>query len=84
MESIQKVINENLDSLEIGMPAKGGSIKVYGSFADLSTFEAKLIKDFELRKKAKDHINLKLLRCVYCKERIGIKTPICPYCYTVQ
>ncbi len=40
------------DSLEIGTPGRGGSVKVYGSFDDPEGFKAKLDVAFELRKLA--------------------------------
>ncbi len=40
------------DSLEIGTPGKGGCVKIYGSFDDLKSFQAKLDAAFELRKVA--------------------------------
>jgi hypothetical protein len=52
MESIQKVINDNPDSIEIGTPAKGGAIKVYGNFNNLEEFEKKLINAKLIKDKA--------------------------------
>ncbi len=40
------------DSLEIGTPGRGGSVKVYGSFDDPEAFRAKLEMAFDLRKLA--------------------------------
>ena len=40
---------ENPDSLEIGTPAKGGAIKVYGDFNDKEIFQKKIDNALELR-----------------------------------
>lgn len=48
-ESIQKIVNENPDSVEIGTPSKGGAIKVYGNFSDKDTFKAKIVAAREVR-----------------------------------
>ncbi len=37
------------DSLEIGTPAKGGGVKVYGSFSRLEEFKAKIDAALEAR-----------------------------------
>ena len=39
---IHKNINENADSLEIGSASKGGKVKVYGTYDDVSAFKKKL------------------------------------------
>lgn len=44
--------NDSPDSLEIGTPAKGGAIKVYGNFNDLDDFKAKIDNAVEARKYA--------------------------------
>lgn len=49
-ESITKVINENPDSIEIGTPAKGGGIKVYGDFSKPDEFKKKIDNAVEVRK----------------------------------
>lgn len=41
------------DSLELGSPAKGGAIKIYGNFNNEEEFEAKMIKALALREKGK-------------------------------
>jgi hypothetical protein len=46
------MINDNPDSLEIGTPAKGGVIKVYGSFSRLEEFKAKIDEAMKARKYA--------------------------------
>ena len=35
-------INDSPDSLEIGTPSKGGSIKVYGNYKNPDEFKAKI------------------------------------------
>ena len=56
MESVQKVIHENPDSLEIGVPSKGGAIKVYGDFANPEAFKQKIENAVSVR----EHANKKL------------------------
>lgn len=51
-EGTTRHINDNPDSLEIGTPAKGGAIKVYGNYADPEEFEAKLNNAFMVRRHA--------------------------------
>ena len=48
---------ENPDSLEIGTPAKGGAIKIYGDFNDKDTFQRKIDNALEL----KNYANQKML-----------------------
>ncbi len=38
------------DSLEIGTPGRGGTVKIYGSFTDPEGFKAKLAVAFDLRR----------------------------------
>ncbi len=45
-------IEAQKDSLEIGTPGRGGTVKVYGSFDDPEGFKTKLGIAFELRKLA--------------------------------
>ena len=52
-QELQKVLDQmhNPDSLEIGTPAKGGAIKVYGNFNDPEAFKTKIhnaavVRDF--------------------------------------
>ena len=52
MESIQKTIHENPDSLEIGAPSKGGAIKVYGDFSNPEAFKQKIENAISVRKHA--------------------------------
>jgi hypothetical protein len=49
-------IGKNTDSLEIGTPAKGGTIKVYGDFKNKEEFQDKIDKAIKLR----EYANLKL------------------------
>lgn len=55
-EAIQKVVNENPDSLEIGTPAKGGGIKVYGNFNEPDGFKKKIDNAIEIRNYANSKI----------------------------
>ncbi len=52
-ESTQKHITENPDSIEIGTPAKGGAVKIYGNFADKEAFKKKI----DAAKEVKDYAN---------------------------
>jgi hypothetical protein len=56
MESIQKTINENPDSLELGTPSKGGAIKVYGDYNNLDSFKAKIDNAVILRAYANEKL----------------------------
>jgi hypothetical protein len=55
-ETINKYINDNPDSLDIGTAGKGGNIKVYGNFLNSEEFKAKILKAIEVRKFAQDLI----------------------------
>jgi len=55
-ESIQRQINDNPDSLEIGTPAKGGATKIYGNFSDEESFKKKI----DAAKKVKEYANANL------------------------
>ena len=48
-ESIQRIVNDNADSLEIGTPSKGGAVKVYGSFARPVEFKQRIDRALEAR-----------------------------------
>ena len=48
-ETIQRYINDNPDSLEIGTPSKGGAIKVYHNFDDPEGFKAKIDNAMQVR-----------------------------------
>ena len=41
-ETIHKHVTENPDSIEIGTPSKGGTIKIYGNFSDEEAFKKKI------------------------------------------
>ena len=56
MESTQKIVNENPDSLEIGTPSKGGAIKIYGNFADKEAFKKKIDAAKEVREYAQTNL----------------------------
>jgi len=49
-------INDNPDSLEIGTPAKGGAIKIYGNFEDKAAFKKKVDAAKEVRTYAQAQI----------------------------
>ena len=55
-ESIQKHVNDNPDSLEIGTPSKGGAVKIYGNFSDVATFKKKVDAAKEVREYAQANI----------------------------
>ena len=57
METIQKIINENPDSLEIGTPSKGGAIKVYGNYNEPDSFKKKLDNAISVREYANNKLN---------------------------
>jgi hypothetical protein len=48
-ETMQKIVTENPDSIEIGTPSKGGVIKVYGNFSEKEVFKSKIDNALELR-----------------------------------
>ena len=52
-ESTTKHITENPDSIEIGTPAKGGAIKLYGNFDKPEEFNKKI----DNAKKVKEYAN---------------------------
>ena len=53
MSETQIIKHEDQDSIEISTPARGGAIKVYGSFGDPETFRKKMINAFVLREEAR-------------------------------
>jgi len=57
MEAIQKVVNENPDSLEFGTPSKLGCIKVYGNFDNPEAFKQKIDNAVLVREHANSKIN---------------------------
>ncbi len=50
--SVQKIVTENADSIEIGTPGKGGCIKVYGDFTKPEEFVKKLENAKKVRESA--------------------------------
>jgi len=52
-ESIQKIITEDPDSLEMGSSAKGIKVKVYGNFDNLLAFKKKI----DAARAARDYAN---------------------------
>ena len=44
------------DSIDIGTPAKGGNVKIYGDFNDTTTFEKKIINAVKLRQSANEKL----------------------------
>ena len=53
MDSMQKIVTENPDSLEMGSSAKGIKLKVYGDFSDLDAFKKKI----DSARAARDYAN---------------------------
>jgi len=45
-------VSEDPDSIEIGTPGKGGTVKIYGDFRDPEGFRAKIKAAYELRRYA--------------------------------
>jgi hypothetical protein len=58
-ETIQKVITENPDSIELGTPSKGGAIKVYGNFDKPEDFKKKIDNSIKVRQYAEAQIKIK-------------------------
>ncbi len=54
--TIQRIINDNPDSLEIGTPSKGGAIKVYGNFENKEAFKVKIDTAIEVREYASNKV----------------------------
>lgn len=48
-ETITKTINDNPDSIIIGTPSNGGTIKVYGDFNKEKEFKKKIERAIKLR-----------------------------------
>ncbi len=59
MESTQRIITENPDSIVIGTPAKEGAIKVYGDSSKPEEFKKKIDDMIEIRKYANAQIEVK-------------------------
>ena len=56
METIQKIITENPDSITIGSATKGAQIKVYGDYNKLDEFKIKI----DNAKKIREYANANL------------------------
>ena len=48
-ETLNKTVQLNPDSIEIGTPGKGGALKVYGDFSIKGVFQAKIDNALEIR-----------------------------------
>ena len=59
-ESTQKHITENPDSIEIGTPAKGGAVKIYGNFADEEAFKKKIDAAKKVKEYAQANIGINI------------------------
>lgn len=57
-ETIQKVVNENADSIKIGTPAKGGEVKIYGDFNEPVNFKKKIDHAKEVREYAQKNLQV--------------------------
>ena len=53
---INKHINDNPDSIEIGSPSKGGCMKVYGDASNKEEFKEKIKNMAELRQFAQTQV----------------------------
>lgn len=49
-EQITKHINEEPDSMELGTPAKGGALKIYGNYDKPEEFRKKIEEAISMRK----------------------------------
>lgn len=59
-ETIHKHITENPDSIEIGTPAKGGAVKIYGNFADEEAFKKKIDAAKKVKEYAQANIGINI------------------------
>lgn len=57
-ESIQKVVHDNPDSIEIGTPSKGGAVKVYGDYNNIESFKKKIKNAAEVKKYANAQLTI--------------------------
>lgn len=55
-EQIQRIINDNPDSIEIGTPGKNGTIKVYGNYSDVDAFKKKIDNAVIVRSHAQEKL----------------------------
>ena len=60
-EQIHRNVNDNPDSIEIGTPAKGGALKVYGSALTPEDFKKKIDNMMALREYANKKLNGSLI-----------------------
>lgn len=51
-QSIQKIVTENPDSIEIGSASKNAKVKIYGDFDKLEDFKKKIDNAVKVRKYA--------------------------------
>ena len=56
----QKVVNENPDSLKMGTPARGGEIKIYGNYDDITTFKKKIDNAKEVKEYAEKQFQVNI------------------------
>jgi hypothetical protein len=54
--SVRRVINDNPDSIEIGTPAKGGAVKIYGDFNKPEEFEVKVANAERVKRYAQERL----------------------------
>lgn len=59
-ETVQKNVNENPDSIEIGTASKGGGIKVYGNFDDIEAFKKKILNAKQVMEYARANLSVSL------------------------
>jgi len=57
-ETIRRHIYENPDSIEIGTPGKGGTLKIYGDFFRMDEFKRKLENAKTVRQYAQQQLGL--------------------------
>lgn len=57
-ESIQRVIHDSPDSIEVGAPSKGGAVKIYGNFDDVESFKRKIDNAKEVRAYAQANLTI--------------------------
>jgi len=53
METIQKIVNEEPDSISLGSPSKGVKKKIYGNFNNIEAFKKKIDAAAEIEEYAK-------------------------------
>jgi len=55
-EQITRIITENQDKIEIGTPAKGGTVRVSGDFSKPDEFKIKIAEAIKIREWANAQI----------------------------